>query len=240
MTVLKGTIHKNRDGQVFKVVGIKSAEDVKITFPETGYSSRVRPKSILELTARDFTSLEEELESWVPHSEKFTTGRGGEVESLFKKGKWIRVRFLETGYVTVVDAYNARKGTLKDPYAPSFYDVGSVGVSDKSLTYHNQAQQLWRNMVKRCYSEKDDRGYFGRSLVDDRWLCFENFLNDIKHLEGFSDWLKGHTDSYYASNLDKDFYVPGNTLYSRNYCRFLPQAYNKSLGKKNKTEKDWA
>ena len=240
MSVVKGSIHKNRDGDTFKVVGIKSVEDVKISFLETGYASRVRPKLILEGSVRDFTDLVKERESWVPYTEVFTTNAGATIQSIARNGTKIRVQFVETGYVTVLHIANARAGRVKDPFAPSLYGVGSIGLPDKSLPYHKQARQLWQNMIKRCYCEKDDRGYFGRSTVDDRWLCFENFLVDIKHLEGFSDWVKGHTDSYYSSNLDKDFYVPGNTIYSRNYCRFLPQSYNKSLGKKDKTEKDWA
>lgn len=240
MSVVKGSIHKNRDNESFEVVRIKSADDVVISFKETGYTSRVRSKLINECSVRDYTSYEEERQSWVPHSEVFVSNSGNEIHSICKKGSLVRVIFPATGYVTVLSTHNARAGRVKDPYYPSLYGAGSLGIPDKSLPYHKQALQLWRNMIKRCYCESDDRGYFGRATVDDRWLCFENFLVDIKRLEGFKDWIKGHTDSYYASNLDKDFYVPGNTVYSRHYCRFLPQSYNKSLGKKNKTEKDWA
>lgn len=240
MTVLKGSVHKNRDGDTFKVIGIKSENDVKIVFPETGYRSRVRSKLLLDGYVQDYTEYEVERTSWLAYSETFTTNAGQPVEAISRKGNKVRVRFSATGYITVVNIANARSGSMKDPYAPLVYGHGSVGVPDKTLPYCDQAKQLWQNMLKRCYCEKDERGYFGKSVVDDRWLCFENFLVDIKTLEGFDMWVKGHTDSYYNSNLDKDYYVPDNVVYSRNYCRFLPQAYNKSLGKKNKTEKDWA
>lgn len=240
MTVVKGSIHRNREGKSFEVIRIKSENDVMVRFIETGYSCRVRSKLLLDGNVRDYTYLETERESWEPHTELFKLNSGYEAEALSKKGKLVRIRFIETGTVVVVDINNVRAGRAKDPLAITCYDRGYLGFADRSLPYHKQAFQLWRNMMKRCYSECDERGYFGKATVDERWFGFENFLNDIKHLEGFADWVKGSTDSYKASNLDKDFYVTGNTVYSRNYCRFLPQAYNKSLGKKNKTEKDWA
>lgn len=240
MSVVKGSIHRNREGEEFKVVRIKSENDVVVQFLKTGYSCRVRSHLIEAGNVRDYTYLEKELESWIPHSEIFTMNAGYTAESICVKGSKVRIRFTDTGHVTVVSIHNARAGSIKDPFVCSVHSVGYIGLPDKKLPYWKQAQQLWSNMLKRCYSVKDERGYFGKATVDERWLSFENFLNDIKYLEGFDDWVKGSTDSYKASNLDKDFYVKGNTVYSRNYCRFLPQAYNKSLGKKNKTEKDWA
>lgn len=240
MSVVKGSIHRNREGKEFKVLRIKTENDVKVKFIESGYECRVRAHLLLAGNVRDYTYLENERNSWIPHEEVFQLNGGYEAHSISKNGKQVLVQFPNTGYVTTVGIDNARAGKVRDPFEPSWYGVGYLGLPDESLSYLKQARQLWQNMLKRCYSEVDERGYFGRATVDERWFSFENFANDIKHLKGFSDWLKGHTDSYCASNLDKDFYVPGNTVYARQYCRFLPQAYNKSLGKKNKTEKDWA
>lgn len=239
MTVVKGSVHQNREGKKFKVLKIKSENDVCVKFEDTGYACRVRSKLLLAGNVRDYTYLEQERLEWEPHSEVFEMNSGYKAESLYKKGKLVRVRFVNTGYVAVIDINNARAGKAKDPFELTRFGIGYIGLPDKNVSYYKQAMQLWQNMVKRCYSENDERGYFGKATVDERWLSFENFLNDIKFLEGFDDWVKGATDSYKASNLDKDFYVEGNMVYSRNYCRFLPQAYNKSLGKKNKTESDW-
>lgn len=240
MTVLKDSVHRNRDGEIFKVLKVKSEGDICVEFVESGYTCRVRNSLILAGNVRDYTYLVEERDSWKPHDEVFKLNSGYEANSISRRGKSVRVVFPGTGHIAVVNIDNARAGKVKDPFVPAFYGVGYTGLPDTSLPHSRQAKQLWQNMMKRCYCENDERGYFGKASVDERWFSFENFLNDLKHLEGFGDWVKGHTDSYRASNLDKDFYVKGNTVYSRDYCRFLPQAYNKSLGKKGKTEKDWA
>lgn len=240
MRVLPNSVKVNAEGDTFKVVKIKSDNDVQVIFPSTGYTCRARSHLVANGDVRDYTNLEQERESWVPHEEEFLTNSGHRFKSFSKRGKSIRVVFEGTGYSTEVDLYNARAGKVKDPYEISVYGQGYIGLPDKSLSYHKQALQLWQNMMKRCYSEKDARGYYGECFVDERWKGFENFLADIKFLEGFREWVKGSSDSFYQSNLDKDFYKRGNDTYSRHYCRFLPQGYNKSLGKKDKTEKDWA
>lgn len=240
MKVKENSVYENLDGDIYKVVKIKSENDVKVVFPSTGYSSRVRMHLVEKGLVRDFIKVEEERSSWTPYEEEFTTNSGHIFKSFAKKGKRIRVSFGNTGYSTEVDIYNARAGKVKDPFEISVYGEGYLGLPDKSLPYWRPALQLWQNMMKRCYSEKDCRGYYGECFVDERWKSFENFLNDIKYLKGFGEWIKGADNPFYLSNLDKDFYKPGNNTYSRHYCRFLPASYNKSLGKKGKTEEDWA
>lgn len=240
MAVLKGSVCKNLDGELFQVIKIKSENDVLIKFLDTGYECRARSHLIESGNVRDYTKIEEERNSWEPCEEEFISNSGHTFRAILRKGRKIKIEFEGTGYFTEVFIDNARAGKVKDPYEVSVYNVGFIGLPDKSISYWKPAFQLWQNMLKRCYSEKDERGYYGKCYVEERWFCFENFLNDIKYLEGFSEWLAGSENSYYASNLDKDFYKKGNDIYSRHYCRFLPQGYNKSLGKRNKTEKDWA
>ena len=47
------------------------------------------------------------------------------------------------------------------------------------------------------------------------------FSKDIKTLEGYDDWL---TNKGYC--LDKDTKVPGNKVYSKATCRFIPKDEN--------------
>lgn len=240
MEISSNSVYKNLENELFEVVKVVGEDDVYVRFVDTGYECRTRLNLVKEGSVRDFTKLDQERSLWIPYEEEFLTNSGSRFRSFSKNGQKIRVVFEKTGHTTEVYLSNARAGKVKDPYEISVYGQGFIGTPDKTLPYWRQALQLWQNMLKRCYSEKDLRGYYGKCFVDDRWKSFENFLNDLKYLKGFDEWVKGSKNSFYKANLDKDFYKQGNDTYSRHYCRFLPQGYNKSLGKKGKTKGDWA
>lgn len=144
---------------------------------------------------------------------------------------WI-IQFTHTGTTMTVYRDNAAKGKLKDPYKISVYGEGYLGFVDKSLPHYKQAGQLWRNMMKRCYSTKDHKGYYGRAFVDERWKCFSNFLEDLSQLNNFDKWLKGFKSGV-KYNLDKDLTLPGNKVYSKEACQFVTEYENKSEGARN-------
>ena len=155
----------------------------------------------------------------------------GEVyEIIARNDKILTVRFLATG--TVKTAYNSNLsgGKIKDEYALNVYGKGCYGNPDKSSTYYKRAYYLWMNMLKRCYSTIDKRGYQGRTIVDARWLCFENFLVDLPQLINFDRWMA--KEKY---ELDKDVIGDGS-VYSKHTCQFLDELTNKSLGKLGKVQ----
>lgn len=143
-----------------------------------------------------------------------------------------KIQYLDSGYVCEVYESNAKNGKLKDPYSPSSYGVGYLGEFDKSSPYLNEAKQLWANMIKRCYCKKDEKGYFGRAFVDERWKCFANFLDDLPKLKNFNMWLKGK-ETGIKYNLDKDLMYQDNKVYSREACMFVTEYENKSAGARN-------
>lgn len=130
------------------------------------------------------------------------------------------IQFIETGTVKECVRSNMLAGKVKDPYKVSVYGKGYYGFFDK-VFYWKQAKQLWQNMLKRCYCEKDPKGYLGKAFVCDRWLCFSNFLEDIKNLKNFDKWLSGQNSGTEKYNLDKDLLVPGNVFYSPKLCQFV-------------------
>lgn len=141
------------------------------------------------------------------------------------------VQFLETGTTKEVYTSNLYRGKVRDEYAPSYYGIGYLGFRDKSCGYYKQGNQLWRNMLKRCYCEKDPKGYFGYSFVCNRWLCLANFLEDLPKLKNFDRWLEGGSCSSTRYNLDKDVLGDG-VWYSPHNCQFITEFENKSLGGK--------
>lgn len=77
--------------------------------------------------------------------------------------------------------------------------------------------QTWYAMLKRCYDPKHPafQSYGGSGVfVDNRWLIFENFLEDVKKLDNWI--LKKHYTNEYS--LDKDFY--GSNKYGPDTCRW--------------------
>lgn len=144
---------------------------------------------------------------------------------------WL-IQYTATGYTTEVYKSNALLGKLKDPYTRSVYGVGYNGVP-KTTPYTKQAKQLWCNMMKRCYSVKDPRGYHGVATVDARWANFSTFLEDLPTLEGFDKWLLGQNGGEDKYNLDKDLKFKNNKVYSKYMCSFVTEYLNKSEGAKN-------
>lgn len=142
------------------------------------------------------------------------------------------IQYTETGYTTKVYKANATKGKMKDPYRISVFGKGYCGVF-KKVEHWKQAKQLWQNMLKRCYCEKDTKGYFGVSTVDSRWLCFANFLEDLPKLDNFDKWLAGQNGGKGKYNLDKDLRFPKNKVYSFDACSFVTEYLNKSEGARN-------
>lgn len=158
--------------------------------------------------------------------QKMFNNSGQEFTILEKKGNKVVVIFSDTGYVKKALYHNVVKGKCRDPYALSRYGVGYHGVIKNKPPFYKQGQQLWSNMLKRCYTD-DPKGYKWKgTTVDKRWQCLANFLEDLPELEGFDKWLVG------GMNLDKDTKYPGNNVYSKDACIFLEEGINKSLGAK--------
>lgn len=158
----------------------------------------------------------------------------GDFIVLEKQSKNCIIQFVNTGYTRKALWDNVKNGKVSDPYAVTNYSVGFHG-EYPNKPYTAQAKQLWRNMLKRCYSEKDTRGYYGKGVtVDQRWLCYANFQEDLPKLENFDKWVSAKKTGSEPYNLDKDFKITGNKVYSKEACMFLPESLNKSLGSRNK------
>ena len=205
---------------------------VTVKFINTGYERDALLHNVRNGKVRDHTVKRKPAK--IKMDERVESNGTGWLTILEKEGKMCTVQFDETGYTTTAYIDNVRQGKIKDPYYPSVYGKGHVGEFDKkSYPYWKQAKQLWSNMMKRCYSSKDPRGYYGKGVeVDVRWLCFATFLDDISELENFDKWLVNHgTGNRY--NLDKDLKVEGNKIYSKELCAFVSEHENKSAGALN-------
>jgi hypothetical protein len=160
--------------------------------------------------------------------QSFISNNNLEFTILSQEGKQCVIQFTITGSVRKANIDNIRAGKVRDLYQKTSYGVGWLGEYERT-GYHVQAQQLWRNIIKRCYTD-DPKGYKSKgTTLDPRWHCFADFLRDLPSLPNFTLWLdkKGY-------QLDKDIRVPGSNVYSFETCMFVTEFENKQAGKLNK------
>lgn len=105
--------------------------------------------------------------------------------------------------------------------------IYGVGYSEGSIHERSikgvptREYSLWYSMIMRCYSGHYP-SYEG-CIVDDRWLNFQNFCDDLPNLTGYEDWKDSKNR---AIHLDKDSIIKGNRLYSKETCSFITQVEN--------------
>lgn len=227
-----GNIYKtNLDGDVVLLERIGGRATVK--FLNTGFTTNVLLSNLIKGKCRDYSIETKPLTPKEYPNTVHTSNGSGDYILLEKQGKKCVVQFIETGFVKSALWDNLVQGKVRDPYYKSKYGVAYLG-EFKKPTYWKQAKQLWSNMIKRCYSTKDPKGYFKLGVTtDDRWLCFANFLEDLPKLENFEFWLASKRGECEQYDLDKDYLIRGNKVYSREACMFLPSSLNKSLTSKS-------
>lgn len=218
-----------RDGLVEVVEKIDN-RSVRIKFINTGYIRDVLIANLVDGKCADKTIKDRTHPTTYPNV-KMQSNSCGEFTIVEKRGRMCNVVFTDTGYKARVHIENAKQGKVNDPYFKSRYGVGYLG-EDVKCSYKKLAYTLWSNMLKRCYSEKDKKGYFGKGknvFVNDRWLSFNTFVNDLPKLNNFDKWLEGQIDkSKVQYNLDKDFAYLGCAEYSLDNCQFIDESLNKS------------
>ena len=139
------------------------------------------------------------------------------------------IEFLENGYITKSCSSNIKRGIPRSPYAKTFFNVGFIGVGDHKYSIdgkHTKEAMLWQGLLSRVFSSsfhKKRPSYVGSS-VDERWHNFQNFCEDIQHLENYDKW-KCNTKNR-AWHLDKDIKVEGNKHYSKDTCMFVTAREN--------------
>ena len=137
----------------------------------------------------------------------------------------VHIRFINTGYETVVTLHNVKNGSVKDRFSPSVYGVGIIGdcvgmVNKKhTLEYH-----LWQSALERCYSEKfqQKRPTYKGCTFSDNFKQYPYFKEWCNKQVGFNS----KDDKGKPFHLDKDILVKGNKLYSEDTCCFVPNEIN--------------
>ncbi|UGO50737.1 HNH endonuclease [Bacillus phage vB_BanS_Sophrita] len=164
------------------------------------------------------------------NEEYYIVSREGQSKSGNKK---YRIRFIRTGYETVVEKVQIERGKIKDRYSPCIFGLGYIG--DVSVSRNKRAYNVWHKMLGRCYSPTNNsyNTYGAQGVtVDKRWYSFENFVSDIPLIEGYEEslFLSGEL------HLDKDKKQQNcnKKIYSKDTCNFISPSENSQLVKKEK------
>ena len=137
-----------------------------------------------------------------------------------------------------------KKGKCKNPFYPSVYGYGYLGVDKNGSvpkiselkdgkSVHTWEYDKWQKMLQRCFDNKykEKEPTYKNVACCNRWLCFANFLEDFEILKQEYSW---NVDE--KLNLDKDILYKGNKIYSLENCVLVPQWIN-SLFTKNDTKR---
>lgn len=137
------------------------------------------------------------------------------------------IKYLDSfGHEQKLRIDNLVRGKFKNPYKPVVFGVGYMGAGDFRASYKGSRKktleyQAWKDMLKRCYSEKflsKNKSYLGCSVSDD-------FLN----FQVFAEWYTKQKNYGKGCHLDKDLLIKGNREYSKNACSLLPAEINTAI-----------
>lgn len=130
---------------------------------------------------------------------------------------------------------NFKNGQCKNPYFPSVFGHGYLGVDKEGnvpnvnelkdgKSVNTREYNKWMSMLERCFDDKlKERNQTYKDVTCcDRWLCYANFLEDLEILKQEYNW-----DENEKLNLDKDILHKGNKIYSLENCILVPQWINK-------------
>lgn len=104
---------------------------------------------------------------------------------------------------------------------PTIYGIGYNDMLKGWTTknqLNNRIYNIWRHMLLRTtesYQNKEPT-YKG-TTVSEEWLYLSNFVEDIKNLPNYNEWVKNN-QTYL---LDKDVLGNGKKHYSKDTCCFL-------------------
>lgn len=134
----------------------------------------------------------------------------------------------EYKYQVMVGYGNFTKGTIKNPYHKMLYGKGYIGVGDYRPTQNRKATAVydaWRKMFDRCYSKNQEPTYADCTVCEE-WYNFQNFAK----------WYEENywEEEQYSLQVDKDWLVFHNTVYSPKTCSLVPSIINLCLMRPNK------
>ena len=224
-----GYTHTNRQGLTYTVIAYRNRSDIDVKFEDGLVVEHIPVTKINQDTLyhpdypvpkRKKTPIDKRLGETKPNKQesKMTIITYRDCDN-------IDIQF-ENGFVVEHTNYTLfERGTISDPFYPSLYGVGYMGMRTqyKNANEYAKPYEVWSSMMKRCYNENCQRHrWYEDCVVDERWHNFATFYQ----------WWK---ENYYELpegmgriELDKDFKCKNCRIYSPDTCLLIPQRINES------------
>ena len=143
----------------------------------------------------------------------------------------------DSGYIKSATMKEVKRNAIKDKLSPSVYGVGIVGIryNTKVDGKHAIEYGTWKNMLRRCYSEKCRQKFqsYNDCTVSENFKKYSYFYEWCEQQKGFNTFDENGN----IFELDKDLLVKGNKIYSETTCVFLPLEINIALAIKDSKHK---
>ncbi len=143
----------------------------------------------------------------------------------------------DSGYIKSATMKEVKRNAIKDKLSPSVYGVGIVGIryNTKVDGKHAMEYGTWKNMLRRCYSEKGRHKFqsYDDCIVSENFKKYSYFYEWVNKQVGFNTV----DDMGNIFQLDKDLLSKGNKIYSETTCAFLPLEINIALAIKDSKHK---
>ena len=235
-----GYTKTNRQGLNYTVIAYRDRKDINVEFedglivehiPVTKINQNTLYHPDYPIPKHNRTPIEERL----GEMRKNSKGRNMTIIA-YRNSNDIDVQF-DNGFIVEHTQYQLfERGTITDPFYPSFYGVGYLGmrtVYTKSDAYA-KPHEVWASMLKRCYNENCERHpWYEDCVVDERWHNFATFLQ----------WWN---ENYYELpegmgrvELDKDFKNKHCRTYGPDTCLLIPQRINGAAPKRRTIDKEF-
>lgn len=159
----------------------------------------------------------------------YNTSNYGKVIVLEKSSRsdFYVVKFIRTGTIKEFRGCHIKNGTIRDPYAKTVCGVACTG-NIKTKGKYRVLYSVWHDMIGRCYDPSNKRYEAYKNVsVDESWLVFENFYNDVRKIEGYDE--QKIADGILV--LDKDLKQRNRTdkIYSKDTCLWISKKENNQI-----------
>lgn len=153
--------------------------------------------------------------------EEFVSNQGYKIKIVEYYNYENMVVEFENGYKTKSAYDSFKNGTIKNPYHPTVFGVGYLGVGEYKPNKNNQKNPVyntWKDMLQRCCDEKFKKKHNTYKEV--------SVSEEFKNFQNFNKWFVDNTWHDDFKTLDKDILIKGNKIYSPSTCVLVNQKIN--------------